>query len=73
MKFIEKYPESQHHQEFNQENGRKIIKCFGSSLCFICKESSYFIDGRLMVCLCSDECQKKVWEGLDEEGNKKQL
>ena len=71
MKFKEKYPDSNHHQEFVSENGKNVIRCFGEINCCVCGENSYFIDGKLLVCLCSDECQDKIWEGLDEEGNKK--
>jgi hypothetical protein len=64
LKFIERYPAANHHEEFNTENG-KIIKCYGETSCYICGEYSYFIDGKLLVCICSDECQKQVWEEFD--------
>jgi len=73
LKFIERYSDLNHHEEFGTENERSIIKCCGSTPCCVCGEYSYFVDGRLLVCLCSEECQKKIWEDLDEKGNKKQL
>lgn len=72
MKFIERYPESNHHEEFNTENGKKILRCCGDVPCSICGEYSYFADDILLVSICSDECQKKLWKKFDET-TKKQL
>lgn len=72
MKFIERYPESNSHEEFILENNKKVIKCCGATICYVCGEYSYFVDEKLLVSICSDECQKKLWEDFHET-TKKQL